>query len=225
MKNLWRAFKLVLPHRGMLAWYAFTALMLGIFSAAPIVLFKAFMSRLEHKDAPTPDQGYAGSHIDGFLTSVFRLGRDVSRRASVLLLALFLFNNVFEFLNSYIASWLAQRMRVEAMTRMMSKLLTLDQPFFDKQKTGDLVARMVSDGEHAAIHGCDRVLIGTSRKGALYHLIKGHFQSRLESVLPPDIKVQVLSSDHVPRRRLPRRLPRQRRLNRLPWPMPVISLQ
>ncbi|HWE96977.1 MAG TPA: APC family permease [Tepidisphaeraceae bacterium] len=49
--------------------------------------------------------------------------------------------------------------------------------------------------ENAAIYGCDRVLIGTSRQGALYHLIKGHFQTRLESLLPPEIKVEVISPD------------------------------
>ena len=36
--------------------------------------------------------------------------------------------------------------------------------------------------ENAAIYGCARVLIGTSRKGAVYHLIKGHFQRRLEAL-------------------------------------------
>jgi hypothetical protein len=47
--------------------------------------------------------------------------------------------------------------------------------------------------ENAAINGVDRVLIGTSRNGALYHLIKGHFQQRLEAMLPPDIAVQVIA--------------------------------
>ncbi len=47
--------------------------------------------------------------------------------------------------------------------------------------------------ENAAIHGARRVLIGTSRQGALYHLIKGHFQRRLESLLPPEIPVQVVT--------------------------------
>jgi K+-sensing histidine kinase KdpD len=46
--------------------------------------------------------------------------------------------------------------------------------------------------ESAAMNGVDRVLIGTSRQGALYHLIKGHFQRRLEAVLPPEIPVQVV---------------------------------
>lgn len=47
--------------------------------------------------------------------------------------------------------------------------------------------------ETAAIYGCTKVLLGTSRKGALYHLIKGHFQRRLETILPPEVQVQVIS--------------------------------
>ncbi len=47
--------------------------------------------------------------------------------------------------------------------------------------------------EAAAIYGVDRVLIGTSRNGALYHLIKGTFQRRLEALLPPEVHVQVLA--------------------------------
>ena len=52
--------------------------------------------------------------------------------------------------------------------------------------------------ENAAIYGCDRVFIGTSRQGALYHLIKGHFQQRLEALLPPDVPVEVLAPLQAP---------------------------
>ena len=61
-------------------------------------------------------------------------------------------------------------------------------PIYD---TGPDAAVLIA--ENAAIYGCQKVLIGTSRKGALYHLIKGHFQPRLESLLPPDIPVQVMA--------------------------------
>ena len=52
--------------------------------------------------------------------------------------------------------------------------------------------------ENAAVYGCDKVIIGTSRQGALYHLIRGHFQQRLEALLPPEIPVQVLSAEPGP---------------------------
>lgn len=49
--------------------------------------------------------------------------------------------------------------------------------------------------ENAAMQGCSKVLIGSSRHGALYHLVKGHFQERLEAILPPEIPVQVIRPD------------------------------
>jgi hypothetical protein len=60
-------------------------------------------------------------------------------------------------------------------------------PIYD---TGDDPAILIA--EAAAMTGCDRVLIGSSRQGVLYHLIKGHFHQRLESILPPEIKVEVV---------------------------------
>jgi amino acid transporter len=47
--------------------------------------------------------------------------------------------------------------------------------------------------EQAAINGVGRVLIGSSRRGTLHQLIKGSFQRRLEALLPPDIRVEVLA--------------------------------
>ncbi|HSU68878.1 MAG TPA: APC family permease [Tepidisphaeraceae bacterium] len=49
--------------------------------------------------------------------------------------------------------------------------------------------------ENAAVYGCEKILIGTSRQGGLYHLLKGHFQQRLEQLLPPEIPVEVISPD------------------------------
>jgi len=143
MKNLWRALKLVLPHRWMLVWYMLTAVGLAIFGSSPLVLVKTFLNRIEHK--PATDK--LGIAVESFLTSRFGDGiHYLYGLCGTILVVLFL-NCVFDFLNAYIASWLAQRIRIDAMEKVMHKLLTLDQPFFDKQKTGDLVSRMVSDGE------------------------------------------------------------------------------
>jgi nucleotide-binding universal stress UspA family protein len=48
--------------------------------------------------------------------------------------------------------------------------------------------------EHAAINGVNRVLIGSSRRGTIHHMIKGSFQRKLENLLPPEIPVQVVSA-------------------------------
>ena len=47
--------------------------------------------------------------------------------------------------------------------------------------------------ETAAVYNCEKVLIGTSRRGAIFHLIKGHFQRKLEAILPPEVQVKVIS--------------------------------
>src|SRR5262249_41361964 len=50
--------------------------------------------------------------------------------------------------------------------------------------------------EHAAMNGASRVLLGSSRRGAIHKIIRGSFQRKLESLLPPDIPVQVVDAHH-----------------------------
>jgi nucleotide-binding universal stress UspA family protein len=63
-------------------------------------------------------------------------------------------------------------------------------PIIPVYDTGTNSAELIA--ESAAINGCQKVLIGSSRRGALHRLIKGSFQQKLESLLPPDIQVEVL---------------------------------
>jgi amino acid transporter len=63
-------------------------------------------------------------------------------------------------------------------------------PIIPVYDTGPDAAELMA--ENAAVYGVGRVLIGTSRQGALYHLVKGHFQQRLELLLPPDVPVEVV---------------------------------
>jgi hypothetical protein len=82
-----------------------------------------------------------------------------------------------------------------AAQRTFSRFLELGHdngvPVIPVYDTGADAAEVMA--ESAAIYGCNRVLIGSSRKGAVYHLIKGHFQRRLESLLPSDVPVQVIT--------------------------------
>ena len=68
----------------------------------------------------------------------------------------------------------------------------MDVPVLPVYDTGPDATVLMA--ENAAIYGCQKVLIGSTRKGMIYHLIKGHFQRRLEALLPPDIPVQVISA-------------------------------
>ncbi len=69
-------------------------------------------------------------------------------------------------------------------------------PLIPVYDTGQNAAELLA--ENAAIHACERVLIGTSRQGAIYHLVKGHFQRRMEVLLPPEIPIQIVTADMVP---------------------------
>jgi amino acid transporter len=64
-------------------------------------------------------------------------------------------------------------------------------PIIPAYDTGPNAPELIA--ELAAMNGVKRVLIGSSRRGVLHHIIKGSFQRRLETLLPPDIPVQVLS--------------------------------
>lgn len=86
-----------------------------------------------------------------------------------------------------------------AALRTFAKFLDLGHemgvPILPVYDSGDHAAELIA--EAAAITGCERVLIGTSRKGALYHLIKGSFHTQLEELLPPEIRVDVLPDEKV----------------------------
>jgi amino acid transporter len=87
-----------------------------------------------------------------------------------------------------------------AALRTFSRFLNLAHemgvPILPVYDTGSDAVELIA--EAAAIYGCEEVLIGTSRRGAFYTLVKGAFQQRLESVLPSDIQVHVIAPDVVP---------------------------
>ncbi len=181
MINLWRALKLVLPHRGMLFWYMCTAFALAICGSAPLILANTFIDHLNAvgKVAPRPVwPGPAPAVVEaaevaenpraavkdtfGIKKYVTRTFADFNYQLKVwsgseknyifLLCGLILFalasKALFDFLNTFIGSWLAQRLRIEAIERVMAKVVSLDIPFHDSRNKGDLVTRMVSDGEN-----------------------------------------------------------------------------
>ncbi len=82
-----------------------------------------------------------------------------------------------------------------AALRVFAKFLDVGHemgvPILPVYDTGGDAAELMA--ENAAIYGCEKILIGSSRHGAIYHLIKGRFQQRLEALLPEEIPVQVIS--------------------------------
>lgn len=64
-------------------------------------------------------------------------------------------------------------------------------PIIPAYDTGTNAAEVLA--ELAAMNGVDKVVIGSSRRGAIHQIIKGSFQRKLERLLPPEIPVEVLS--------------------------------
>jgi hypothetical protein len=69
-------------------------------------------------------------------------------------------------------------------------------PIIPVYDTGPDAAELIA--EHAAMNGVHKVLLGSSRRGAIHKIIKGSFQRKLESFLPPDVQVQIIDArtDH-----------------------------
>jgi amino acid transporter len=63
-------------------------------------------------------------------------------------------------------------------------------PIIPMYDTGPEPAELIA--EHAAMNGVSKVLLGSSRRGAIHKIIKGSFQRKLESFLPHDIPVQTV---------------------------------
>src|SRR5579862_7389744 len=199
MRNfaLWRALKLILPHRGMLVLYMCTALGLAICGSAPLILANTFITHIQsvggkkpaaaapapapapvlvpEDDSDDPDgtpaenakdpkaaakskvgfKAYISSKVGGFFTRIkeslqarFGTGRQYMVVLCLLIIFFWFLKALFDYWNTFLGSWLAQKLRTEAIERVMAKLLSLDMPFFDHRQTGDLVTRMVSDGEN-----------------------------------------------------------------------------
>lgn len=64
-------------------------------------------------------------------------------------------------------------------------------PIIPVYDTGPDSAELIA--EHAAMNGVSKVLIGSSRRGAIHKIIKGSFQRQLEALLPPDIPVKIVT--------------------------------
>jgi amino acid transporter/nucleotide-binding universal stress UspA family protein len=64
-------------------------------------------------------------------------------------------------------------------------------PIIPAYDTGHEAPEVIA--ELAALNGVQKLIMGTSRRGALHQLIKGSFQRKLESLLPDDIPVEIMS--------------------------------
>jgi len=72
---------------------------------------------------------------------------------------------------------------------------TMGVPVLPVYDSGEDAVELMA--EAAAMTGSEKILLGTSRRGTVYQLIKGNFQKRLEAILPEDIPVEVIEAPSV----------------------------
>jgi amino acid transporter len=82
---------------------------------------------------------------------------------------------------------------MKTFARFLDQAHDMGVPVLPVYDTGTDAAELMA--ETAALIGAGRILIGTSRHGAVYKLIKGSFQQKLEALLPEDIKVEAIHAE------------------------------
>ena len=84
---------------------------------------------------------------------------------------------------------------VRTFTRFLDLAHAHHVPIIPLYDTADDAAVIMA--EAAVLHGCQQILIGTSRQSLLHQYIKGNFQRRLESILPDDLHVRVMTRGSI----------------------------
>jgi subfamily B ATP-binding cassette protein MsbA len=130
----------------MLALYVLCALVLAAVSSAPLVLAKALLDELRKGEPPPGEELWL--RLRSLLQSVFG-----SQPESYLyglcigIIVLVLLKGLLEVVSGYLQGWISQRLQVDAMVRLMRRLLGLDIGFHDRRRMGDLVSRIIGDTE------------------------------------------------------------------------------
>jgi ABC-type multidrug transport system fused ATPase/permease subunit len=166
VRYFFRAIKLMRPYAGLLAVYMLCTTLAAFFNAAPLILGKAYFEHLQNRGVSEVDLLKKSESIlkKPGTTDTFRWMENAFHRAESALVAWIgddpytylygicafiivcvIFKGLFDFLVSYISAWVAQRLQVDAVERLMNHLLILDIGFHDRRKMGDLVSRMVGD--------------------------------------------------------------------------------
>jgi len=152
VKYFFRAIHMMRPYAWLLALYLLCTSALAVFMGAPFALARAWLGHLQKghsSELSILDQTGVSEKLkwvedllhgwfgDDPYTYLFGL-------CGVIIVCVLL-KGFFTFVSSYIAAWMAQRLQVDAMQRLMCHLLALDIGFHDRRKMGDLVSRIIGD--------------------------------------------------------------------------------
>jgi ABC-type multidrug transport system fused ATPase/permease subunit len=172
VKYLFRAMRFLWPHRWMLALYLACTVILAAISSLPLLLAKSLLNHLQapvvQPDASGPLKWFEGKlkGFEGFLQGIF--GNEPNSYLTGICVAIvfcIVVKTFLDFAVSYLQSWIAQRLQVDAMVRLMRHLLSLDIGFHDRRKMGDLVSRIIGDTD--ALRGTSKLTLDFLEKPPL----------------------------------------------------------
>ncbi len=64
---------------------------------------------------------------------------------------IFIVRSVFDFLNSYLMAWVSMRVLADLRTKLYSHILTQSLDFFNRERAGNLMSRVVNDTRQAQV--------------------------------------------------------------------------
>jgi len=143
VQPFFRAMKLLWPMKGRLAVYVLCTYLLAVANTSPLALARAIIAHLQGDNKLFNDK--FGNMVHEFFVGVFGAGEGYVIGLCTLSIVLLLLKNVFDFLCSYLQSWISYRLTMDAVVRLMHHLLGMDMAFFDKRKMGDIVTRVTQN--------------------------------------------------------------------------------
>ena len=122
LSDIRRLFELVLPYKGWIVLSIFCSLGYNLFTAAPGWYAKDIIDAIEHKP-----------NLDNFFM------------VAIGIVFVFTMKGVFAFVQTFSMGLMVQRLLSSLRTRLFEHMQGLSLSFFDKSKTGDLIARFTND--------------------------------------------------------------------------------
>ncbi|MCX7804053.1 MAG: ABC transporter ATP-binding protein/permease [Planctomycetota bacterium] len=129
MKNVLRALRYLLAYKGRLALFVFASLGLAASSSVPLYLINNAIKHILISGG-----GGGGRERELWIMCGVLFG-------------CWAIKGYFDFRASYTQKWMAHRVRLDVLNRVMSHLIRLSLSFFDRQKTGQMVATLIADME------------------------------------------------------------------------------
>lgn len=145
MKSYLRLLQFVRPYRGMLALAVVCMLVSAIFDVVQLSMIVPLSDKvLTDKQIVIPKQ--LPVSLSGFVDALNRAEPlALLHIMAIVLVFLFVFKGIFNFLQSYIMSDIGQRVVRDVRSKLYAKLQNLSLDYFARKRSGELISRITND--------------------------------------------------------------------------------